>query len=301
MAKVAQENTLLKLLKGIVLKGTTDSGKEIPIPVTAEGHMEVAIHSPRTPFGAVNTESLLPEFQVDAVYGINPREVVATTGHSVTDGAANSGANTGTNNLFKCSTGATQYSFATIQSRKRLRYRAGQGIVGRFTALWSAPVANSTVVAGLGTAESGYYFGYNGTSFGILHSTGNYREVQTLTITTASTAVNDYNVQLNGVTTNVTATNNASTVKTAYEISRGTYPGWKASARGSTVVFLANSAGNKSGAFSIAQGGAGVPTAGNFVETLAGSTTADTWIPQSAWNVDKLDGTGASEIGRAHV
>lgn len=296
MSKIAQEYTLQQIANGVVLKGTLDSGEQVSVPSTQEGHLEVAIHSPRTAFGALNTESYSPEFQVDSVYGINPREVVATTGHAVTPGAANSGANTGTNNLFKCATGTTQYSFATIQSRKRLRYRAGQGVTGRFSALWSTPAANSTVVAGFGTAESGFYFGYNGTSFGILHSTGNVREVQTLTVTTASTATNDYNIQLAGVTTNVTATNNASTIKTAYEISQGTYPGWKASAIGSTVVFLADSAGNKTGTFSVAQSGAGTPIAGTFAETTAGSTTTDTWIKQSDWNGDKLDGNGASTV-----
>jgi len=279
-----------------ILQATNNSNEIVDLEADSNGHLEVALHSPRTPFGAVNTESLTPEFQVDSVYGINPREVITTTGHAVTPGAANSGATTGTNNLFKCSTGTTQYSFASIQSRKRLRYRAGQGVIGRFTALWSTPVASSTVVAGLGTSESGFFFGYNGTSFGILHSTGNVREVQTLTITTASTSTSNYNIELSGVTTNVTATNNGSTVKTAYEISQGTYPGWKASQRGSTVVFLADSPGNKAGAFSIGQSGAGTPTAGTFVETTAGSTTADTWITQANWNGDKLDGTGPSGV-----
>jgi hypothetical protein len=286
----------MSYFSNVKIQGQQDDGSFVNIPADSNGHLEVALHSPRTPFGAINVESLSPEFQVDAVYGINPREVITTTGHAVTAGAANSGANSGANNLFKCSTGTTQYSFATIQSRRRLRYRAGQGVIGRFTALWSAPAASSTVVAGLGTAESGYYFGYNGTSFGILHSNGNYREIQTLTITTPSTATNNYNVELNGITTNVTATNNNSTVKTAYEIAQGTYPGWKASARGSTVVFLADSAGNKAGAFSIGQSGAGTPTAGSFVETLAGSTTTDVWVPQASWNGDKLDGTGPSGV-----
>lgn len=279
-----------------VISGKQDNGDSKQLASTAEGHLEVALHAPRLPFGSVHTERLEPEFQVDAVYGINPNVIIATTGHAVTPGAANSGSNTGTNNLFKCSTGTTQYSFATIQSRKRLRYRPGQGVIGRFTALFSAPAASSTLVAGLGTAESGFYFGYNGTSFGILYSTGNTREIQTLTVTTASTATNNYNVQLAGVTTNVTATNNGSTIKTAYEIAQGTYPGWKAEAIGSTVVFLADSAGNKTGTFSLGQSGAGVPAAGSFVETLAGATTADTWIPQASWNGDKLDGTGPSGV-----
>jgi len=280
----------------VTLYATNDDGNIKALASTAEGHLEVAIHSPRLPFGSLHTESIRPEFQCDSVYGINPREVISTTGHAVTPGAANSGAISGSNNLFKVSTGTTQYSFATIQSRKRLRYRAGQGIIGRFTALWSAPAASSISVAGFGTSESGFYFGYNGTSFGILHSTGNTREIQTLTVSTASTATNNYNIQLAGITTNVTATNNGSTVKTAYEISQGVYPGWKAEARGSTVVFLADSVGNKTGTFSLAQSGAGTPAAGSFAETLAGATTADTWIPQSSWNGDKLDGTGASGV-----
>ena len=278
------------------MTGATDDGAFKNVKLTQEGHVEVAIQSPRTPFNAVHVENLNPEFQADAVYGINPREIITTIGHSVTPGASSSGAATGANNLFKCATGTTQYSFASIQSRKRLRYRAGQGIVGRFTALWGTPVASSIVVAGLGTSESGFYFGYNGTSFGILHSTGNTREIQTLTVTTASTDINNFQVQLAGVTTSVTATNNGSTVKTAYEISKGTYPGWKAEARGSTVVFLADSVGNKTGTFSLAQSGAAIAAAGTFAETLAGATTADTWIPQASWNGDKLDGTGPSAV-----
>lgn len=275
---------------------TQDDGTEVRAAATGEGHLEVAIHAPRLPFGSVHAEEMSPEFQVDSVYGLNMSEILSTTGNSASPAGATSATNTGTNNLFKCSTGTTAYSFGTIQSRKRLRYRAGQGVVGRFTALWSAPAASSIVVAGMGTAESGYYFGYNGTSFGILHSTGGVREVQTLTVTTASTATNNYNVQLDGTTYNITATNNGSTTATAYEISQGTYAGWKAHARGATVIFLADSVGNKGGAFSLGQSGAGTPAAGSFAETLAGVAATDTWVAQADWNGDKLDGTGPSGV-----
>lgn len=279
-----------------VARLTRDDGSLVDAPATAEGHLEVALHAPRLPFGSIHAESLTPIFQVDSVYGINTSEVISTIGNAASPAGATSATNTGTNNLFKCSTGTTAYSFGSIQSRRRLRYRPGQGVVGRFTALYSTPAANSILVAGLGTSESGYYFGYNGTSFGILHSTGGVREIQTLTVTTASTATNDYNITLAGTTYNVTATNNGSTTKTAYEISQGTYAGWKAVARGATVVFLADSAGNKTGTFSVAQSGAGTPAAGSFAETLAGVAGTDTWIPQSSWNGDTLDGTGTSGI-----
>jgi hypothetical protein len=277
-----------------LLRGTQDSGTVKSVPVTAEGHVEVAIHGPRLPFGSLHSEKLTPIFQSDAVYGLNSTEVVATTGFSAGAGPT-SGTNTGTSNLFKCSTGTTQYSFATIQSRKRLRYRAGQGLVGRFAGYFTGAVANSILVAGFGHSESGVFFGFNGTSFGILTSTGGVRAVHTLTVTTASTATNNYNVVLNGATAvNVTATNNGSTVATAYEISRGTYPGWKAFQRGSTVIFLADSVGARGGSYTLTQTGAGTPAAGTYATTTAGVAATDTWVAQANWNGDKCDGSGPS-------
>lgn len=278
----------------VALAGQNDAGTLALVPVTGEGHLEVAIHSPRMPFGEVHVESLRPIFQVDDVYGINQFEVVPTTG--INGPGSTSGTVTAGSNLFTCSTGTTALSFSTLQSRKRLRYRPGQGVVCRFTALFSTPAASSILVAGVGTAESGFYFGYNGTSFGVLHSTGGVREVQTLTITTASTATNNYQVELAGTTFAVTATNNASTVKTAYEIAQGTYTGWSCYPIGSTVVFVANSVGNKTGSFSLGQSGAATPAVGSFAETVAGVAATDTWVPQSQWNGDKLDGTGPSGV-----
>lgn len=269
------------------ISGESDSGDIVNLAATPEGHLEVAIHGPRLPFGSIEVDSLDPVFQTDAVYGINSIEVVSSVGGS--------GTVTASGNLFSCSTNGTTAGYlASLQSRRRLRYRAGQGIVSRFTGLFTQGVANSTQVIGIGTGEAGLFFGYNGESFGVLHSTGGVREIQTLTVTTASTATNDYVVTLNGTSYTATATNNSSTVKTAYEISQGTYTGWVATQRGSTVVFLSDTVGNKSGAFSLAQTGAGVPATGTFVETLAGAATTDTWTPQASWNGDPLNGSGDS-------
>ncbi len=278
----------------ITLQGQHANGTLTLIPVTSEGHLEVDIHGPRMPFGELHVESTDPAFQVDAVYGINPAEMLTTVGHAVTPGATSSGTVTGTDNLFKCATGNIAFSFASLQTQARLRYRPGQGDIIRFTCMFSDPTASSILVVGCGTAETGFYFGYNGTSFGILYSNGGVRDIRTLTVTTASTSTSNYNITLNGITTNVAATNSGSTIKTAYEISRGTYPGWRAEAVGSTVVFLADSVGVRGGAFTIAQSGAGTPAAGSFVETTAGTATTDTWVPQAQWNVDKMDGTGPS-------
>ena len=280
-----------------VLYGKKDNGEVDYIPITQEGHVETEIHGPLNPFGSVHTENQLPIFQTDAVYGINAQEAVPTTGLGYDPGvappAANSGSVTAANNLFTCATGTTAYSFGTLQSRKRLRYRPGQGVIGRFTALWSAPVASSTVVAGYGSGESGFFFGYSGTTFGILHSTGNVREIQTFTVSANTSTGGSATFTLADKQIVVTLATAATTTLTANNIAAQTFPGWSVEARGATVVFLANSVGNKTGTFSITLGTA-VGTAGSFAETLAGSSNADTFIAQADWNGDKCDGTGAS-------
>lgn len=271
-----------------VLMGETDGGQFKFVPVTTEGHLEVALHDPLLPFGSVHTENMTPVFQIDGVYGLNDTTTKVTS--------SGSGAVTEVNNLLISSTGTTLYSAATLQSRQKLRYRPGQGNICRFTSVFSAPVANSVLIAGLGTSESGFYFGYNGTTFGVLHVTGGVRGIHTLTITTASTSTQNVQITLDGVVYTVTGmTNNASTLRTAYEISKGgNWNGWSVEAVGSTVVFVSGGSRPLIGSFSTTQTGAGVPVTGSFVETVTGVTSSDTWVAQSDWNGDKLDGTGSS-------
>lgn len=109
-------------------------------------------------------------------------------------------------------------------------------------------------------------------------------EVWVLTITTPSTGTGAYAVQLNGFTTNVIATNNASIQQTAIEIASHTWyqgphswwTGWDASVdtrRGldNKVTFTARrGVGTSTGAFSLGQAGGGVPAAGTFVKQNSG-------------------------------
>ena len=273
---------------GITIGAELDNGGTATLKATIEGHLEVAVHDPILPFGSLNTESLIPIFQTDAVYGINTSEVLATVGHST--GGVSSGTNTGTNNLFKCSTGTTALSFATLQSRRRLRYRAGQGVVGRFAGYFTNQAADSILVAGFGTGESGYYFGYNGTDFGILHSTGGVREVQTLSVSAGAGGAENVTVKLSGIDTIVAVTAGTATA-VAYQLSKATYVGWDAEQVGATVRFLSQGVGNKAGTFSLASTGT---TAGTFAETLAGADSTDVWYLQTAWNGDVCDGSNSA-------
>lgn len=267
-----------------LITGLKDNGKFGIAAMTQENHLEVAIHSPRLPFGSIHAERMTPIFQTDSVYGLNLGQV--------NYGSSLSGAVAGADSFFSISTGTTIYSQAYLQSRKRLRYRSGQGVIGRFTALYTSPVTSSYQVVGFGHAEDGVYFGYKDLEFGILWSSRGKREVQTLTITTASTTAQNVTVTLNGVAFTVAVTNSANIQRTVYEISQGIFTGWKAAARGATIIFVADAVGNKAGAFSLTA----TTAIGTFAETQAGQATTEVFIPQTDWNGDKLDGTGSSEI-----
>lgn len=269
----------------VKLSGETDGGQTVTVPVTGEGHLEVAIHDPTMPFGSVHTESLTPLFQTDAVYGANPEQVVTSTALCGSAGASDSS--------FVISTGVTLNAQASIQSRKRLRYRAGQGVVARFTGVFTAGVADSYQVAGVGHAEDGFYFGYVGADFGILYSRRGAREVRTLTVTVASSTAENITVTLNGVANTVAVTNSANIQRTVWEIATATYSGWKAYASNpTTVTFVRDSAGAAAGAYSITASTA----AGTFAQNRAGAAASETFVAQADWNGDKLNGTGTSGI-----
>ena len=275
----------MRVLDRNILLGSTDNGGTRNLASTAEGHLEVEIHGPRLPFGEIEVESKFAEFQVDGVYGINTNLTESTVSGS---GAVASF----DGNLIKASTGTTINSAASFQTRRRLRYRPGQGVLARYTSVYSTPVASSYLLAGVGTSEAGLYFGYSGTTFGILHVTGGVREIQTLTVTTGATSASNVTITLDNVAFVVAVSNSSSTLRTAYEIASATYTGWTAEQRGSTVVFLASSAGDKTNTMSFGAGTTGA--AATIAQTLKGVASTDTFIPQSSWNGDKLDGTGPS-------
>jgi len=281
--------------QAVALMGTQDNGTLAYVPASQEGHLEVEIHGPLNPFGSVHTENLTPIFQTDAVYGLNASQVRTTVGLTSDPTNAGTGTVTAANSTFICATGTTALSSAVLQSRKRLRYRAGQGVVERFAGYWSAPVADTYVGAGIGSPESGYFLVYYGTTFGILHSTGGVREIQTLTVSNQTTGSGNITITLNSIAYTVAVTALGTPTLTANEIASRTFAGWSVEARGATVVFLSNSVGNKAGTFSLALATA-TGTAGTFAETLAGVATTDVFIPQSSWNGDKCDGTGASSF-----
>lgn len=112
-------------------------------------------------FGTLETAELEPVVQLDFVYGINTQTGVSTVANSATVDTSSS--------RLRLQTGTNSAGSAIFRSRRTAKYRPGQGITARFTPVWTTGVANSTQIWGIGQGNDGYFFGYNGTSFGILH------------------------------------------------------------------------------------------------------------------------------------
>lgn len=113
-----------------------------------------------TAFGEQQVAELTPVAGWTFAYNVNADLVTSTT--------TGSGTVTADAGRAKLSTGAAISSSAKIETKLPLRYVPGQGGVLRITAVFSTPKVGSTQMVGLGDANDGLFFGYNGTSFGIL-------------------------------------------------------------------------------------------------------------------------------------
>jgi len=122
-------------------------------------------------FNTLEVGELSYVFQGDFVYGLNPQlwntAVISGTGATVDTSSSRLRIQSGTNSA----------GYAYIQGRKTIRYRAGQGTNARFTPVFTTGVANNIQLWGIGSVVSnlpydGWFFGYNGTTFGIAYYNG---------------------------------------------------------------------------------------------------------------------------------
>ena len=197
------------------------------------------------------------------------------------------------------STGAGANQTSAILSREFVKYNPGQGALCRFTAVYTTGVANSTQYVGLGDTDDGYFFGYNGATFGILRRQGGKPETRKLAITTASNTNENITITLDGdaETVAVTAAGADTTttrVVTANEIVAHDFSnvgeGWEVHNMGPNVFFTSFTDGSKTGTYSLVNGGG--EAAGTFSQSLAGVATTETVVAQTDWNKDTFDGSG---------
>lgn len=233
----------------------------------------------RSTFGDTVTTELRPYVTLKATYGIlDECESFSATG----------GAVAATNGEFVLTTGTSIGGYGIIWSRQPVVYLPGVGAEARATARFTTGVANSLQSVGFFSSTDGMFFGYNGTSFGIMHRYHGEVEVRTLTVTSGSGGAATVTVTLDGVAYTAAITS-GSTTQNAHEIEHALNAGaaatlWNIQHIGSTVVFVYKWVGAKSGAYSVSVS-AGT-FAGNIAQNKAGATPTETWTAKASWNVD---------------
>lgn len=120
----------------------------------------VGTELPSTAYGDVRTIELLPVVGWTFNYNINS-DIILTT-------LTGSGIANASNSMAVIETTASAGSSAKIETVKALRYTPGLGAMVRFSAAFTTGVPNSTQLIGVGDNLDGFFFGYNGSSFGIL-------------------------------------------------------------------------------------------------------------------------------------
>ena len=253
-----------------------------------EGVGSVNIAGPLSGFGELVAVHPTPTASTDFIYGINLDQNV--TREYLT------GTVTSADGEVVLASGTTNGAYARCIMLPSVTYHPGQGTLFRGTARFDTPQANTRQLFGVTSLTGGYQFGYDGTTFGILHIQGGAVEVQTLTVTVAPAAPGNVTVTLDGGTPVVVAvTASGSTNVAAGEIAKGDYSqasgGWSAVASANTVYFRRRVAG-PAGASTFNAGATG--TAATFAIPTTGVNAVESFTPQSTWNIDKLDGTGPS-------
>lgn len=242
-------------------------------------------------FGELLVSQLTAASQAVFADGVNPQQFVTRSigaGASVTEVSGNVNLQSGT-----ATTGS-----AAVLMRKGVSYRAGQGSLFRGTALFGPPTANTYQLLGFGNTECGYYFGYDGTHFGIHHFPDGVREVRKLDVNAGGAAnASSVVVTLNGEARTYTINGNSSENQTAWEISQQDWTnvggGWVAEEYDGNVYFIALRTGARTGSYSATITGSAL---GEFTRFVTGSSPNASFISQSAWNIDTMDGNGPSRM-----
>lgn len=237
-------------------------------------------------FGEPYAIQITPVVQLDAIYGINPLEFETF--------ANNGGSYAAEESTIRVSSSDTTYSTAVVRSKHFLKYRPGQGALGRFAARFQEGIAGTQQRAGFLSFEEGFQIGYNGTEFGILHQYNRRLHIEELIINTAASSSQTVTVVLNGEVYNipiVAGTLSETAARIAVAINQ---PQWQIEQYGSNIHFVYLNLGEAlTGEFSISSTGNVTGTMFTQQESAIG---IENWIPQSEWNGDPCNGTGNSRI-----
>lgn len=266
------------------------SGFIVPVSVVSGASTQESNANIQSAYGEAMVAQVIPEIQIIFTKGI------PTTAETFEFSA---GTVTEANSAVVCTSGTNAFGTALVRSKQWLPYFAGVGNMCRFSAQFSSPAALALQQGGFGNIENAMRIGYNGTEFGTLVRTGGLVEIVTLVITTHSNN-GTISFDLDGVTYSI-LTPGTSEVANAQAIAGdaqfGTGEAYIAEyftdLLGNVgVIFNATSIGVKTAPDNLSMGvGVGVLT-----QVRVGAADQDTFVAQANWNIDPMDGTGASGI-----
>jgi len=156
------------ILSKTVLTGRLDSGNYKNVTVDTNGHLEVNVTNPNTSYDEISIAELTPINQISFPYNINADCVSTILGGT--------GTVTQADNMALVSTGAggTAIESAAIESKNNTPFRAGQGALARFSALFTDNAPNgATSVQGIGVGDAldGYGFALIGSVMNVSYRT----------------------------------------------------------------------------------------------------------------------------------
>jgi hypothetical protein len=242
------------------------------------------------PFGSLLTADPHPTAQAAFIYSVNP---VQWTTSSCGAGAYV----TASLGVMTSSSGTSISGSASVRLSRSLKYRPGQGSMCRLTALFDDGAPDTLQLAGIGNEESGYYFAQRNNDFGILHREKSKREIRSFSITTPPAGAATITVTLGNSVKSVAINGGGSNNQTSYQLSQADYSqvgsGWSAESIDGTIYFISKIPGPVGGTFSLFNGATEIATKA-VVQT--GELPTETFISQSQWNIDTMDGNGESRF-----
>ena len=259
-----------------------------PAPVTDTTIQKAA-------FGEQQVIEATPQVQLRFPYNVVPPDI----GQVLTNHASSSVSVANAQASVICA--GAYPAFSQIRTLDTIRYGPGQGAEFLGTCAFTAGVALSSQVFGPGDDDEGLYFGYNGTSFGVMRRSFGSLEIKSITITGAADAGGGtFTITLDGTPVTITCAGSETIAEVCALIVAeadafgNAGRGWEVHTDDNiSVEFISLVAENASGSFAFADVDSSV-TAGAFSELVAGVAPTETWVAQTAWNVDKMDGSGPS-------
>lgn len=275
--------------------GKGEDGQYYNTVVDSLGNMRVGIGEPLTVFDEVLMAQKSPQVQVAWGHGLLEEVTPTTTRNGATA--------TEIQSELKCATGVASNARAYMRTSRLLSYRAGQGSEAQFTTRFVTHVTGTSLLAGMIDPEDGFAVGYHkdhALEFGLLHRYHGQREIRQVIITTSPTGAGNITITLDGVATLVAVLATDDINETARKIANtdfsGVGNGWRAFYAIDRVIFLADQADLRAGAYTFGAGGTGAAAVAGITQSAAAVVPTEDWEPQTTWTVDKADGSGALPV-----